>query len=75
MISDDFPVGCFLPFRRSNMVLRVDEGIAQETWMAHDANKLFGWQVVPLVPIYLGIVNLMRDNGVSYDYLATAAPL
>lgn len=58
VVAKNFLLGDFLPFRCSDVVLRVDEGIPQEACVAHDPNELFGRQIIPFMTINLAIVDL-----------------
>ena len=64
VLAENFFCRDLLPFRCSDVVLRVDKGISQEACMAHDSNELFGRQIIPFVAIDLTIVDL-TGGGVS----------
>ena len=59
-MADGFVVGDFRPLGRANVVLRMNERVADKAHVGHYAHKLFGRHGGPDVPIYLGIVNLLR---------------
>lgn len=58
VMAENFLLGDFLPFRCADVVLRMDEGIPQEAFMAHDPHELFRRQLIPFVAINLAIVDL-----------------
>lgn len=58
MMPDCFVVGNFRPLRRADMVLRVNEGVADEADVGHYADEFFGRHRGPDVPVYLGVVDL-----------------
>lgn len=58
VMAKNFLLRDFLPFRRADVVLRMDEGVSQEACMAHDPHELFRRQLFPFVAINLAIVDL-----------------
>ena len=58
MVADGFVVGDFRPLGRADVVLGVDEGVADEADVGHDAHELFGGHGGPDVPVHLGVVDL-----------------
>ena len=58
MMTNYFVVRDLLPFRSSDVMLRVDEWITDETDMAHDPNELVGGHGVPFVAVHLRVIHL-----------------
>lgn len=58
MMANDFVLGDFLPFGGADMMLGVDEGIADEADVRHYADEVFGGHGVPLVAVYFCVVDL-----------------
>ena len=58
MMTNHFVVGDFLPFRSSDVMLRVNKWITHETDVAHDTNKFVGRHGIPLVTVHLGVIHL-----------------
>ena len=59
VVAENFLLGYLLPFRCSDVVLRVDEGVPQEACMAHDCYEILGRQILPFAAINLAIVDLI----------------
>lgn len=57
VVADGFVVGDFAPFGGADVVLGVDEGVADEADVGHDAHEFFGWHRGPDVSVYLGVVD------------------
>lgn len=58
MVTDYFIFRQFLPFRCTDMVLRMHKRIPQKSSVAHDGNILLRRNSLPFTAVYLGIVNL-----------------
>lgn len=58
VMADGFVVGDFRPLGRADVVLRVDEGVADEAHVGHDAHEFFGRHGGPDVSVDLGVVDL-----------------
>lgn len=58
MMTYGFVVGDLAPFRGADVVLGVDERVADEADVGHDAHEFFGGHGGPDVPVYLGVVDL-----------------
>lgn len=71
VVADGFVVGDFAPLGRADVVLRVDEGVADEADVGHDADEFLRRHRGPDVPVHLGVVDLfVLDQSVSgYDGL------
>lgn len=60
MVPDDLVAGYLLPFRRPDVMLRVDQWVADEANVRQDADEVRGWHRVPFVPVDFGVVDLSK---------------
>lgn len=58
MVPDDLVAGYLLPFRRPDVMLRVDQWVADEANVRQDADEVGCWHRVPFVPVDFGVVDL-----------------
>jgi len=64
MMANDFIVGDFLPFGGADVVLGMDEGVADEANVRHNADEIFRRHGIPFVTVDVCVIDL-RVNGVS----------
>ena len=65
MMANDFIVGDFLPFGGADVVLGVDEGVAHEANVRHNADEIFCRHGIPFVAVDVCVIDL-RVNCVSW---------
>lgn len=63
VVADGLVVGDFAPLGGADVVLGVDEGVADEADVRHDAHEFLGRHGGPDVAVDLGVVDLFFLNG------------
>ena len=66
VVADGLVVGDFAPFGGADVVLGVDERVADEADVGHDAHEFFRGHGGPDVAVYLGVVDLFFGGYVSW---------
>ena len=67
MMTDDRMIRHLLPFGGSDMMLSVNEWVADEANPAHDVHEFISSHIVPLMAIDFGVIDLRFPRPIEYD--------